>query len=36
VGGNGMSIKDAKAIAIISSIGGAGMGMIIAVFMGCA
>jgi hypothetical protein len=36
VGGNGMSIKDAKAIAIISSIGGAGAGMIIAVFMGCA
>jgi len=31
-----VSNRDAKAIAIISSVGGAGAGMIIAVFMGCA
>ena len=31
-----MSVKDAKAIAIISAVGGAGIGMIIASFMGCA
>jgi len=31
-----MSVKDAKAIAIISAVGGAGTGMIIASLMGCA